>query len=316
MSEKFVVEHCEGAVTLARLQFFDISQSNLKEEHKAWLRRHVVPLLQGNGSISVVGLSSRSGKAAFNKALSKKRAIAVQLFLEETMQKSFPFDLVDGLGESLAEEMGQEDGVEDGQFRAVMIYVHSIPTPPNPKVIKTPKKMKPKPKKASTLWVGIGESHSGDLVAVGRYNWNGRLYRASADDGGFVDYVDLMADGWKLGGGLGGSVGAIVVVAHGVKSPHEFNKKGEWSDWDLDLAIGGKLGDVLKGLKGIGKIVTTMEKYEELSHAAIEITKNKGFVKKGLYTIPMLGVGAGLHVWTGRKYGDVTVISTGRTKMR
>ncbi|AQQ06412.1 hypothetical protein B0E33_24830 [Roseibium algicola] len=316
MSGNYVVDHRDGVITLARLQYFDVSQANLKEDHKNWLRRNVVPLLKGNGSISIVGLSSRSGKAAFNKALSMKRANAVKTFLEECLLSCFPFDLVDGLGESLAEEMGQEDGVEDGQFRAVMIYVHSLPTPPNPKVIKTPKKMKPKPKAASTLWVGIGESHSGDLVAVGRYNWNGRLYRASADDNGYVDYVDLMADGWKIGGGLGGSVGGIVIVAHGVKTPSEFNKKGEWSDWDLDLAIAGKLGDVLKGIKGIGKIVNTMEKYEELSHAAIELTKNKGFVKKGLYTIPMLGVGAGLHVWTGRKYGDVSVISVGRTLMR
>ena len=116
MSGNFVVDHRDGVITLARLQYFDVSQANLKEEHKNWLRRNVVPLLKGNGSISIVGLSSRSGKAAFNKALSMKRANAVRSFLEECLLSCFPFDLVDGLGESLAEEMGQEDGVEDGQF--------------------------------------------------------------------------------------------------------------------------------------------------------------------------------------------------------
>ncbi len=315
MSNCYVVHCQQGNVTLARLQFFDVSQAKLKPEHKEWLKRHVIPALTSGGSVSLVGLSSRSGKAAFNKALSMQRSKAVKDFLEETLLANFPFKQVDGLGESLAEELGQEDGVEDGQFRAVMIYVHQLPIPPDPKVIETPKKIKPKPKSASTLWIGIGESHSGDLVAVGRYNWNARVYRAGLDDNGYVDYADLMADGWKLGGGLGGSVGGIVVVAHGVKSAREFNKNGEWSDWDLDLAIGGKLGDALKGLKGIGKIINTMEKYEELSHAAIEITKNKGFMKKGLYTIPMLGVGIGAHVWTGRKYGGIEVMSVGRTKM-
>lgn len=315
MAGKFVAEDVVGIVTIARLQYFDINEAKLKEDHKRWLLGNVIPKIRGNGSISLVGLASRSGRATTNDALSKRRAEAVKNFLEETLMMNFPFDMVDGIGESYAASMGQVDGTEDGQFRGVVVYVHALPKPPDPKVIKIPPKVKPKPKKASHIWVGIGESHSGDLVAVGAYNWNGRAYRASMNEDGSVDYVNLMADGWKLGGGLGGSVGTIVIVAHGITDPLRFNVKGQWSDWDLDLAAYGKYGDLLKSVKGIGKILKTMDQYEDLSHAAIELTKNKGFLKKGLYTIPILGAGIGLHAWTGRKYGDVTVMGRGRKKL-
>lgn len=312
MATTYVVEDAIGVVTTARLQFFDVSKSTLKEDHKAWLKKTVLPLLQRGGSISLVGLSSRSGKAAFNKALSIKRANAVKDYLENALKMNFAFDLIDGYGEELAESLGQADGIEDGQFRAVMIYVHTLPKPPDPKTIKTPPKMKPKPREESTLWVGIGETQSGDLAAVGYYSWVGTVFRASADENGRVDFATLVGEGWKLGGGLGGSVSAIVVVAHGIRAPYQMKNDGQWSDWDLDLAIGGQLGSALKSVKGIGKIVNTMEKYEKLTHAGIEITKNKGFMKKGLYTIPILGAGAGMHVWTGRKYGSVSVANTGK----
>lgn len=166
--------------------------------------------------------------------------------------------------------------------------------------------------KPSDVWIGIGEAHSGDLVALGYFNWNARIYRLGANDEGDVEWATLSSHGYKLGGGLGGSGGLVVVLAHGVESVHRFASAFAWGDMDFDLALIGQLGSVLKGLKGVGKIIKTMEKYKKLSYTAQELVKNKAFLKKGVYTIPIPLAGAGVHVWVGRKYAETMVVGSGR----
>ena len=39
--------------------------------------------------------------------------------------------------------------------------------------------------------------------------------------------------------------------------------------------------------------------------------KNKAFIKKGVYTIPIPLAGAGVHVWVGRKYAETMVVGSG-----
>lgn len=170
---------------------------------------------------------------------------------------------------------------------------------------------KPEEKQLSTLWLGVGEAHSGDLVIAGYFNWNARLYRLGASEGDELEWANLVSHGYKLGGGLGGSGGAVAVFAHGIARPSQFTTAFSWGDMDFDLAIGGQLKALLKGLKGIGKVLETMEQYKKLNYAGQELLKNKAFFKKGVYTIPIPLAGAGVHVWIGRKYARTVLQSTG-----
>jgi hypothetical protein len=164
----------------------------------------------------------------------------------------------------------------------------------------------------SDVWIGIGEAHSGDLVALGYFNWNARIYRLGANEEGDVEWATLTSHGCKLGGGLGGSGGLVVVFAHGVDSLNGFRSAFAWGDMDFDLALIGQLSSVLKGLRGISKVIETMDKYKKLSYTAEEILKNKAFVKKGVYTIPIPLAGVGVHVWVGRKYAETMVVGSGK----
>lgn len=174
------------------------------------------------------------------------------------------------------------------------------------------KQTKKAKKKLSDIWIGLGESHSGDLVVVGRYNWNARVYRMGAETPEDVEWASLSASGWKLGGGLGGSVSVIVVFAHGITSAGQFKSAAKWGDLDFDLALGTKLSAYLKGLRGIGKVVKTIEKYKKLDYAAQQLIKHRGFRKRGVYQIPIPLAGGGLHVWFGRQYGGIDLSRAGK----
>lgn len=308
-----VTEFSGGTLTLGTLHHFGIASAALADAHRQWLNRKVVPVLKRGGSVTIVGQTSRSGSEKFNKRLSKKRADAVRAYLEKQAKRCFEYLYAHGEGESAATLAGQTDGSEDGNFRSVIVIAHVYPEPPTPP---PPIRVKPKPKKrVSDVWLGIGEIHSGDLLVAGYYNWNGRAYRLSADESGHVDYVDLTSHGWKLGPGLGGSGGAVAIFARGIKKPSKFKDGFNWGGADFDLAIGAQLGSALKSLKGVGTVVKTLNDYKKLNYVGQELLKNKAFLKKGVYTIPIPLAGAGLHVWVGRKYGEIMLNSTGSTKI-
>lgn len=166
--------------------------------------------------------------------------------------------------------------------------------------------------KQRNLWIGVGEAHSGDLVALGYFNWNARIYRLGANNEGDVEWADLSSHGFKLGGGLGGSGGLVAVFGHGVESIDQFRSAFSWGDMDFDLALIGQLSSVLKGVKGVGKVITTMEKYKKLTAVGQELVKNKAFIKKGVYTIPIPLAGGGVHVWVGRKYAETMLVGSGK----
>lgn len=166
--------------------------------------------------------------------------------------------------------------------------------------------------KQSNLWIGVGEAHSGDLVALGYFNWNARIYRLGANSEGDIEWAHLTSHGCKLGGGLGGSGGLVVVFGHGIQSVDQFKSAFSWGDMDFDLALGGQLSSVLKGVNGVGKVITTMEKYKKLTYVAQELVKNKAFVKKGVYTVPVPLAGVGVHVWIGRKYAETMLVGSGK----
>ena len=123
---------------------FDINGDQLKAEHETFLRKEVVPVLQRGGSVSLVGLASRSGSHSHNLALSERRAHNTLAFLRKAVPSGFAARQVAGFGESKAEQEGYRDGSEDERFRSVVVFTSLSPTPPVPpkKNVVTPEKPK------------------------------------------------------------------------------------------------------------------------------------------------------------------------------
>jgi len=173
---------------------------------------------------------------------------------------------------------------------------------------------KPKPGYIKKVWMGVGEAHSGDFVFFGAYNWNAKVINLG-DPWPKNRWANLMASGYKIGAGLGGSVGLVAVLGHGFDEANDMNivqAPAGWSDFDYDVALVTKLSAWLKGLKGIGKVVDTLQKYKKLSKSADFIYKNWKIYRRGIYTIPIPGAGTGAHLWGGWKAGEVEVTAQGK----
>lgn len=133
--------HSDGAAV--RLWNFDIGKHKLKPEHSIGLARWVLPVLRAGGSARVVGLTSRTGSAAYNKALSQRRAAEV---VSELQRQLGPAGIARrtaiavGLGETTAAVVGDPDGRENSTWRAVTIFYYRRPDPPPP-----PQKVPPLP---------------------------------------------------------------------------------------------------------------------------------------------------------------------------
>jgi hypothetical protein len=192
-----------------------------------------------------------------------------------------------------------------------MIYVPpaiatTLPTTLAP-VIKKPNQPT-QPPYLSKVWAGIGKVHSGDLFVVGAHDTLAKLYNLG-DDWGKVRYAWVNIHGYKFGVGLGASIGLNLVVAYGFDGAGAM--KGVDGDKDFDLAFGWKFGDYLKGLKTVGKIVNTLEKYQKVRYSVENLYKNRNFPKTGFYNLPIPFTGWGMHAWGGFKFGDVDLITTG-----
>lgn len=157
-------------------------------------------------------------------------------------------------------------------------------------------------------WAGIGKSHSGDLFVIGAHDLTAKVYNLG-DDLSNVRNAVVNFNGWKFGIGLGADVGAVLVLAHGYSEPKDMI--GVSGDKDFDISIGTKLGDFLKDLKYLGKMVEGIEKYKKMRYIVENAIKNRAIAETGLYTIPIPFAGVGLHLWAGYKFGDVNVFSTG-----
>lgn len=161
----------------------------------------------------------------------------------------------------------------------------------------------------SNVWAGVAKAHSGDLFVVGAHDLTGMVYNLG-DSAPDMRNAVLNINGFKFGPGLGGSIGAVFVLAHGYSSAQDMN--GVAGDWDFDLSIGAKLADILKGIRGIGTAVDTLQKYKKMRYVAENAIKNRNLAQRGVYTLPIPLAGVGLHAWAGFKFGDVSVLRTGR----
>jgi hypothetical protein len=76
-----------GAVS-GRLYNFGVGKAELKSEHEKWLILNVAPTLYSGGSLTVIGLTSRTDKGELNLALSRRRTESVVRFLRGVTSKS------------------------------------------------------------------------------------------------------------------------------------------------------------------------------------------------------------------------------------
>jgi len=166
------------------------------------------------------------------------------------------------------------------------------------------------PSKLKNVWAGIAKAHSGDLAVVGAHDLTGKIYNLG-DELPDVRNAFININGFKFGLGLGGSIGAVFVVAYGYSDASKMNG-GVSGEWDFDLAIGAKLGDFLKGLKGIGKAVDTIQKYKKIRYFTEVAIKNRGIASPGIFVIPIPLAGGGIHAWAGFKFGDITIFQSGK----
>lgn len=110
---------------------FDIGGDELKREHQLYLRGEATTPLRVGGSVSIVGLASRTGSVAHNQALSERRASRTLDYLREAIPNRFAVDQLVAFGEMSMKREGYHDRVENPRFRSVILFVSSGPKPPS-----------------------------------------------------------------------------------------------------------------------------------------------------------------------------------------
>ena len=135
-----------GKTNLAILYNFDIDSYLLKPEHKIYLDTFAVPNIGNGGSITLLGMTSRTGDDSHNKQLSTSRTNAVLEYVKRKAPKVIVF-LAIGLGESMAKIGGQKDKTENELSRGVMLATSPKPV----KVEIYPKIELPRPFKQQCL---------------------------------------------------------------------------------------------------------------------------------------------------------------------
>ena len=163
--------------------------------------------------------------------------------------------------------------------------------------------------KLKNIWAGIAKAHSGDLFIVGAHDLTGQIYNLG-DELPDVRNAVININGYKLGPGLGGSIGAVFVIAHGYNTIESMN--GVTGSWDFDISLALKLDSFIKGIRGLGKAVDTIQKYKKMRYLTETAIKNMGITKPGIYSIPIPLAGAGIHLWGGFKFGDVSIMKKGK----
>lgn len=190
--------------------------------------------------------------------------------------------------------------------------------PPGPPIPGTePPPIAAKPER-SGIWFGLGGQTGGHLFIGGKDTVEACLYSLET----YQDRFWANVDGYRVGPGLGASIGLVFVVATGGKQPGIFDGV-KVTGFDFQANLGGKWGDLAKGLKGLsavskfakaGKIidktisVAEWEKVRDLVWNSIKATAIDTKAAKpefNVMAIPGAGVGLELSAFYG--WGTVQV---------
>jgi hypothetical protein len=231
-------------VPRSRLCDFKTAHSELKPEHKAWLRSNIVPSISRGGPLylRLWGYASKLGKAEFNQQLSLQRANAVKRFLEQEARTSLSFVEVGGYGATRSAGAENDNGPV---YRAVDVYVYRATSPPPP-----PQTPPPLPEHPSNIYLGLGVKFGGFAAVVGRQTMEARLYSSDQYENQFTLETAI----WTAGAGLGGGMSLQLVLGFGAKQKSDFvglKCKG----WDFAADLGEHWGSLVKGAKNLRPVL-------------------------------------------------------------
>jgi hypothetical protein len=181
----------------------------------------------------------------------------------------------------------------------------------------------------SDIWFGIGAQTGGHLAIAGKDTLEACIYSIQS----YNDRFWLNVDGYRLGPGLGGSIGAVLVIVSHLSAPNRLQGQ-KLSSFDFQAAMVGKWGDLAKDLKSFkavqrlasaGHIIDkTMSLLEyEKTREAIMTTKEVVMATRevmeeseqpvvSVIPIPFAGAGAELSLywhWGSLFVHDSTVVS-------
>jgi hypothetical protein len=251
----------------AKLFNFEIGKFAIKPEHSNWLISVVAPKLRAGGSLTIIGLASRTGSDNFNMQLSQNRLRAVIDLLRKQVTNDFKIALEVAKGERAAMYAGEMDGVENESWRGVIISVWNKPEPPPPPPPPPPQprpQSDPEERKFFKRWLGFGVKSGGQLGIGGVETTTAYVVNL-----GDLETFDLQIISSRWGLGLGGSGGAVAVIGFGFSVPEELHRNS-LNDWGVNVAFTEKL----------------------ISKSALQsIHNSKYFVdgfKNGKYVAPML----------------------------
>jgi hypothetical protein len=191
------------------------------------------------------------------------------------------------------------------------------PPPPAVKPV-DPLPETPVPAKRSGIWFGFGAQGGGHLAVVGKDTVEALLFSLES----YQDRFFMNIDGYRVGPGLGGSIGVVFVVATGGRTPSVFQHL-KVSGGDFQANMGGRWGDLAKGLKQLKMIskfanagryidkaisVAEWEKIRDLIYNAIKagsINGHSATPEVNVMGIPGAGVGVEISLYYG--WGEVQV---------
>lgn len=179
-------------------------------------------------------------------------------------------------------------------------------------------------KKRSGIWFGLGGQEGGTLAIVGKDTVEACLYSLESYNNRFW----MNIDGWRLGLGLGASIGAAIVVATGVDHPKELQDFPS-GGFDFQLSMAGKWGDLAKAAKGLNAVrkIATGAKIIDKTISLAEWEKLRDLIwngykamdidarKLGVNVLAIPGAGVGLEISGYYGFGYVNVHSMTLTNL-
>lgn len=265
-------EYGQGTYVTAKLYNFEINKFDIKPEHSAWLIGAVVPKLWAGGSLTIIGLASRTGTDALNMKLSENRSRAVIDLLRRFVPNNFKVAVEVAMGERAALYAGVKDGVEQENWRGVIISAWDKPVPPPPPPPPKPV-LPPSPvdRKFDKRWLGFGFKSGGQLLIGGVESITAYVVNL-----GDFETFDLQIVNSRWGLGLGGSGGFVAVIGFGFSIPYELDHKS-LNDWGVNVAFTEKI--ISKSvLQSIQSSKWFIDSFKNGKYVAPALNQSKSFV--------------------------------------
>jgi hypothetical protein len=127
------------STTPVSVLFYNFGKNSdiVKYEHLNGLVRHIAPVLDQGGSVTLIGMASRTGPEGFNVRLSRARAASMLSALARIVGdrgKAAHAKLGISEGSANAARAGNAPGFENPRFRAVSITAALSSDPPDPQL--------------------------------------------------------------------------------------------------------------------------------------------------------------------------------------